>query len=117
MCAPSRLNPFPGWKRPPTAKAMSVEKFLVTKYCREGGCGAGRQGRTASSAPSPWPRTHLAGGADVPVLRLLQLLETGLQQAAAALGHHCGEGTVSRRSVPAAGQRGGSYHGRARGRG
>lgn len=25
VCAPSRLNPFPGWKRPPTAKAMSVE--------------------------------------------------------------------------------------------
>lgn len=25
VCAPRRLNPFPGWKRPPTAKAMSVE--------------------------------------------------------------------------------------------
>lgn len=38
VCAPIMEKPFPGRYFPPTAKAIRLEKFLVTKYCREDLC-------------------------------------------------------------------------------
>ena len=35
VCAPTILKPLPGVYFPPTAKAMIVDWFLVTKYCSE----------------------------------------------------------------------------------
>ena len=34
VCAPTMENPLPGLYFPPTAKAITVEKLLITKYCK-----------------------------------------------------------------------------------
>lgn len=118
---PEEAEPIPRLEAAPDGEGDECGVVPGDKVLRgRGGGWAGREGRAPPSAPRPLPRAHLAGGADVPALRLLQLLEAGLQQAAAALGHHCGEGSVRRRfeaAAAAAGRRGGSYRGRARGRG
>lgn len=115
---PEEAEPIPRLEAAPDGEGDERGVVPGDKVLRGGGGWAGREGRAPPSAPRPRHRAHLAGGADVPALRLLQLLEAGLQQAAAALGHHCGEGSVRRRfAAAAAGRRGGSYRGRARGRG